>query len=221
VTARILAFHPGSGAQHRGRIPAVAFPVNGPSEARDWPGDEKAVARFLGGDPTGFEQIVRHYSGMVFSLAARLVGPWEAEEVVQETFLRAWRGLETFRGDSSLKTWLYTIALNRAKARQGTLARMRKVFASRRAAEEEDRPWPGEEAPDPSASPEEQTLALEQRTRLRRAIRNLPEEFRHAVVLRDLEGLSYDEIARVLGVPIGTVRSRIARGRAALLEELS
>ena len=69
--------------------------------------------------------------------------------------------------------------------------------------------------------PEEQALALEQRTRLRRAIRNLPEEFRHAVVLRDLEGLSYDEIARVLGVPIGTVRSRIARGRAALLEELS
>jgi len=199
----------------------VITTANTSHDGREWPGDEKAVARFLGGDPTGFEQIVRHYSGMVFALAARLVGPWEAEEVVQETFLRAWRGLETFRGDASLKTWLYTIALNRARARQGTLARMRKVFASRRATAEEDLPWPGEEAPDPSASPEEQALALEQRARLRKAIRNLPEEFRHAVVLRDLEGLPYEDIARVLGVPIGTVRSRIARGRAALVEELS
>lgn len=195
--------------------------ANPASEAREWPGDEKAVARFLAGDPTGFEQIVRHYSGMVFALAARLVGPWDAEEVVQETFLRAWRGLESFRGDASLKTWLYTIALNRAKARQGTLARMRKVFTSGRANSEDDKPWPGEEAPDLSASPEEQAMALEQRARLRKAIRSLPEEFRDAVVLRDLEGLSYDEIARVLVVPIGTVRSRIARGRAALLEELS
>ena len=79
MTARILAFHPGSGGGHRGRIPAVTMPVNSASEGREWPGDEKAVARFLGGDPTGFEQIVRHYSGMVFALAARLVGPWEAE----------------------------------------------------------------------------------------------------------------------------------------------
>ena len=221
MTARILAFHPGAGGDRHGRIPGVIMPVNSASEGRDWPGDEKAVARFLGGDPTGFEQIVRHYSGMVFALAARLVGPWEAEEVVQETFLRAWRGLESFRGESSLKTWLYTIALNRAKARQGTLARMRKVFATPRASSDDDRPWPGEEAPDPAASPEDQAVALEQRARLRKAIRNLPEEFRHAVVLRDLEGLSYDDIARVLSVPIGTVRSRIARGRAALLEELS
>lgn len=221
MTARILAFHPGSGGGHRGRIPAVVVPLSPTGESRDWPGDEKAVARFLGGDPIGFEQIVRHYSGMVFGLAARLVGPWEAEEVVQETFLRAYRGLESFRGESSLKTWLYTIALNRARARQGALARMRKVFAPSRATEEDDRPWPGEEAPDPGASPEEQALALEQRVRLRKAIRSLPEEFRQAVVLRDLEGLSYDDIARVLSIPVGTVRSRIARGRAALLEELS
>jgi len=199
----------------------VVMPVHFPSESRDWPGDEKAVARFLGGDHTAFDLIVRHYSGMIFALASRLVGPWEAEEVVQETFLRAWRGLESFRGESSLKTWLYTIALNRAKARQGTLARMHKVFATPRASSDDDRPWPGEEAPDPAASPEDQAVALEQRVRLRKAIRNLPEEFRHAVVLRDLEGLSYDDIARVLSVPIGTVRSRIARGRAALLEELS
>lgn len=221
MTARVLAFDPGLKGEPRGRIRPVIVPSRPAPETRSWPGDEKAVARFLGGDPTGFEQIVRHYSGMVFALATRLVGPWEAEEVVQETFLRAWRGLEKFRGDASLKTWLYTIALNRAKARQGSIARMRKVFATRNAAADEDQPWPGDEAPDPSASPEEQAVALEQRARLRKAIRNLPEEFRHAVVLRDLEGLSYDDIARVLNVPIGTVRSRIARGRAALVEELS
>ncbi len=221
MTARILAFQPGPAQGHRGRIPGVIMPVHSHSEGREWPGDEKAVARFLGGDPTGFDQIVRHYSGMVFSLAARLVGPWEAEEVVQETFLRAFRGLGSFRGEASLKTWLYTIALNRARARQGTLARMRKVFATPRANAEDDQPWPGDEAPDPSASPEEQAVAVEQRAALRKAIRNLPEEFRHAVILRDLEGLSYDDIARVLKVPIGTVRSRIARGRAALVEELS
>lgn len=221
MTARVLAFDPGPRGEPRGRIGAVIIPSRSAPESRNWPGDEKAVARFLGGDPTGFEQIVRHYSGMVFALATRLVGPWEAEEVVQETFLRAWRGLEKFRGDASLKTWLYTIALNRAKARQGSIARMRKVFATRHASADEDQPWPGDEAPDPSASPEEQAVALEQRARLRKAIRNLPEEFRHAVVLRDLEGLSYDDIARVLNVPIGTVRSRIARGRAALVEELS
>jgi RNA polymerase sigma-70 factor (ECF subfamily) len=197
------------------------MPVRTLHEGREWPGDEKAVARFLGGDHTAFDLIVRHYSGMVFALASRLVGPWEAEEVVQETFLRAWRGLESFRGDASLKTWLYTIALNRAKARQGTLARMRKVFSSPRVNPEDGQPWPGDEAPDPAASPEEQAVAIEQRANLRKAIRNLPEEFRHAVVLRDLEGLSYDDIARVLNVPIGTVRSRIARGRAALVEELS
>lgn len=220
MTTRVLAFQPGPRGALRGRIPGVIKAGSSSSEGRDWPGDEKAVARFLGGDPTGFEQIVRHYSGMVFALAARLVGPWEAEEVVQETFLRAWRGLEKFRGDASLKTWLYTIALNRARARQGTLARMRKVFASPRSSED-DQPWPGDEPPDLSASPEEQAVALEQRASLRKAIRNLPEEFRHAVVLRDLEGLSYDDIARVLSVPIGTVRSRIARGRAALVEELS
>lgn len=199
----------------------MIMPVRTLHEGREWPGDEKAVARYLGGDHTAFDLIVRHYSGMVFALAARLVGPWEAEEIVQETFLRAWRGLESFRGDASLKTWLYTIALNRARARQGTLARMRMVFTSPRVNAEDDQPWPGDEAPDPSASPEEQAVALEQRANLRKAIRNLPEEFRTAVVLRDLEGLSYDDIARVLNVPIGTVRSRIARGRAALVEELS
>jgi RNA polymerase sigma-70 factor (ECF subfamily) len=187
---------------------------------RDWPGDERALGRFLAGDVLGFEQIVRHYSGMVFSLAARLVGPMDAEDVVQETFLRAWHGLERFRGESSLKTWLYAIALNRARARHGRLARLKAVFTQGRT--KEDDPFASlDDAADPALSPEENTLITERRRRLREALRTLPDEFRTAVVLRDLEGLSYEEVAGVLGVPLGTVRSRLARGRALLKEKLS
>lgn len=221
MSARILAFDPERRAHPRGRILAVIRPVK-TVDAGDWPGDERAVTRFLAGDTTGFELIVKQYSGMVFSLAARLVGPAEAEDVVQETFLRAYRALERFRGESTLKTWLYTIALNRVRARQGALARFKALFGSARPrGEDESLDSLLDTAADPGASPEEEAVSREQRRRLRSAIRDLPPEFRHAVVLRDLEGLSYDEIARVLKVPIGTVRSRIARGRAALLSELS
>lgn len=194
---------------------------NRASERAEWPGDERAVTRFLAGDVEGFEQIVRHYSGMVFTLAARLVGPVEAEDVVQETFLRAYRGLEKFRGDSSLKTWLYAIALNRARARHGALARLKTVFAGSRGPERDPFSDWLDEAVDPAASPEETAMVRERRRKLRAAMADLPEEFRSAVILRDLEGLAYEEIAEVLSVPIGTVRSRIARGRALLKEALA
>jgi RNA polymerase sigma-70 factor (ECF subfamily) len=218
VPARILAFEASRGDDAGGRIASVSVTVH--ASERDWPGDERAVSRFLAGDVLGFEQIVRHYSGMVFSLAARLVGPMDAEDIVQETFLRAWHGLERFRGESSLKTWLYAIALNRARARHGRLARLRAVFTQGRT--KEDDPFASlDNAADPALSPEENTLITERRRRLREALRTLPDEFRTAVVLRDLEGLSYEEVAGVLGVPIGTVRSRLARGRALLKEKLS
>jgi RNA polymerase sigma-70 factor (ECF subfamily) len=220
MTARVLAFErpprTEPAASPRVKIAAVAVSA---VESREWPGDERAVTRFLAGDVVGFEQIVRHYSAPLFSLAARLVGTVEAEDVVQETFLRAYRGLENFRGESSLKTWLYAIALNRARARHGTLARFKALFSTRSARDEVTDVL--DDAADPAASPEDATVAREQRARLRAAIRELPEEFRTAVILRDLEGLSYQEVAAVLSVPIGTVRSRIARGRSLLKEALS
>jgi RNA polymerase sigma-70 factor, ECF subfamily len=222
MSARVLAFdrseHGEPAPPRHVRISGVAAPV---AEGRDWPGDERAVTRFLAGDDAGFEQIVRHYSALLFSLASRLVGPSEAEDVVQETFLRAYRGLESFRGESSLKTWLYAIALNRARARHGTLSRIRALFSSGARQGSDDLRDPLDDAADPAASPEENSLLREQRVRLRAAIRRLPDDFRTAVVLRDLEGLSYSEIADVLSVPIGTVRSRIARGRSLLKEDLS
>jgi RNA polymerase sigma-70 factor (ECF subfamily) len=218
VPARILAFNASRGDEAGARIDPVSATLH--ASERDWPGDERAVSRFLAGDVLGFEQIVRHYSGMVFSLAARLVGPADAEDVVQETFLRAWHGLERFRGESSLKTWLYAIALNRARARHGALARLKAVFKPGRTREDEAFASL-DDAADPALSPEENAVQSERRRRLREAMRALPEEFRAAVVLRDLEGLSYEEVADVLGVPIGTVRSRLARGRALLKEKLS
>jgi RNA polymerase sigma-70 factor (ECF subfamily) len=218
MAARILAFESHRPGTHV-RISQVAATVY-PSERSEWPGDERAVMRFLAGDPSGFEDIVRHYSAMIFSLAARVVGPAEAEDVVQETFLRAYRGLEKFRGESSLKTWLYAIALNRARARYGALSRLRGLFS--RASHDRKDPFAAmDEVSDPGATPEQHAVMREQRRRLRAAMAVLPEEFRAAVVLRDLEGLSYEEVAAVLGVPVGTVRSRLARGRALLKETLS
>lgn len=189
-------------------------------EPDDAAGDEHAVARFLAGDVTGFETLVRRHSGMVFTLAARLVGPLNAEDIVQETFLRAWRGLAGFRGESSLKTWLYSIALNQIRARQSSLARLRGLFSEGRGGDGPDFSLV-DNLTDPSLSPEESAALSEERRRLRKAIAALPEEFRVAIVLRDLEGLSYEEVATVLSVPMGTVRSRLARGRALLKETLS
>lgn len=220
MAARILAFDQSRGDEPHGRMEKVAASAHPYANERDWPGDDRALSRFLAGDVLGFEQIVRHYSTMVFSLAARVVGPAEAEDVVQETFLRAYHGLEKFRGESSLKTWLYAIALNRARARRGTLGRLRAMFSPGRT-NENDAFASLDDAPDPALSPEENALTKERRVRLRAAIRALPDEFRTAVLLRDLEGLSYEEVAEVLGVPIGTVRSRLARGHALLKEKLS
>lgn len=220
VPVRIDALGSASPIRHV-RMPGVPPPVYA-SERYDWPGDERAVTRFLAGDVTGFEQIVRHYSPMIFSMASRLVGPSDAEDIVQETFLRAYSALEKFRGESSLKTWLYAIALNRARARHGTLSRLRRIFVSAPRGERADDSFPAfDNAADTAMSPEENSIARERRGRLRAAIESLPVEFKTAVILRDLEGLSYQEVAEVLSIPIGTVRSRIARGRSFLKEALS
>lgn len=221
MAARVLAFDAQRPRGAHVRIASVVVAHRQPPEPEDAPGDDRAVARFLAGDVSGFEVIVRRYSGMVFTVAARLVGPLEAEDVVQETFLRAWRGLESFRGESSLKTWLYAIALNRVRARRGVLAKLRARFGAGEAPGADPDFSLVDGLADAGLSPEENAVRAEERRRLRKAVLALPEEFRLAVVLRDLEGLSYDDVAAVLSVPIGTVRSRLARGRALLKEALS
>lgn len=152
------------------------------------------------------------YQHRVFGVAVRMLGsPAEAEEVAQETFLRAHGALAEFRGDAKLSTWLYAITsrlcLNRLASGEGRMSRARAQGLDRlRAAEG------GEPGADLERS--------EREAALHRAIAELPEERRIVVVLRDLEGLAYDEIAAALSLELGTVRSRLHRARLDLKEKL-
>ena len=134
-------------------------------------------------------------------------GRGDAEDLAQEVFVRAWRSLGSFRGESTFRTWLHRVAVNVIRTsltRQGRLARL---FVARRR---------DEKAPDPASGEEPAESALARRQVIDRALAALPEELRVAVTLRDLQGLDYKEIAAALDVPIGTVESRIFRARQKL-----
>jgi RNA polymerase sigma-70 factor (ECF subfamily) len=168
------------------------------------------VTRHRYGDPRAFEEVFARFSPMVFNIALRLSGDsQDAADLSQEVFLRVHRHLGRFGGRSSLKTWIYRVAVNHCRSRLG-----RKRLPCRPlAAVSQDRE---REVPDPRRGPEELAVAGDLARLVEEALAALPLRFREAVVLRDLEGLSYQEIAAVLRVRIGTVRSRIARGRARL-----
>jgi len=176
--------------------------------------DLELVTRSRAGDVAAFTLLVRRYEDRVYNLALRLVGNREdAADVAQEAFLAAYEGLERFRGESAFYTWLYSIAVNKALSfRRARDARKEFVLAS------EDPPL--EAAGNPGEIPEAEILAREKSEAIAAAIAKLPEEFRAAVVLKDIEGLEYEEIAEVVGVALGTVKSRLHRGRLALREAL-
>lgn len=172
--------------------------------------DLELVERHRYGDPKAFTEIYNRFSDMVYHLALRMAGdPDLAQDLTQEVFVRVFRGLGRFRCRSSLKTWVYRVCLNHCRSRLGR----------RRYWEE---PLPEESSPqerhmvDPGRGPEELAMAGDAGRRVAAALVRLDAVFREAVILRDLEGLSYQEIAQVLRVRIGTVRSRIARGREQL-----
>jgi RNA polymerase sigma-70 factor (ECF subfamily) len=162
------------------------------------------------GDLEAFDELYRRFSEMVYNLAVRMAGDREAaEDLSQEIFLRVYRHLDGFQGRSSVKTWVYRIALNTCRSRLARRSRRVRVVGA------VDGEWL-ERVPADGAGPELVAVEREGRRRLERALAFLPLSFRAAVVLRDVEGLAYEEISRVLGIRIGTVRSRIARGRARL-----
>src|SRR5690349_9758427 len=168
------------------------------------------LARLRGGDPRAFEQLVIAYQHRVFGVALRMLGSRaEAEEIAQEVFLRAHRAIGEFRGDARLGTWLYAIAsrlcLNRLAAPDRRVTRGDDALA--------DVPAAG---PDAAAAAERAEL----NAALRAAIAELPEDRRIVLVLRDVEGLTYDEIVEALGLEPGTVRSRLHRARLQLKEKL-
>jgi len=169
------------------------------------------VDRLRQGDPRAFEELVIAYQHRVFGVALRMLGSRaEAEEAAQEVFLRAHRAIADFRGDAKLSTWLYAIA--------SRLCMNRLTSGERRLLRE------GEETlariPSGHASPADELERSERDAALHRAIAELSDERRMVVVLRDLEGLSYEEIASALDLELGTVRSRLHRARMDLKEKL-
>jgi RNA polymerase sigma-70 factor (ECF subfamily) len=176
------------------------------------PGDPPGLLdRLRTGEPRAFEELVIGYQHRVFGVALRMLGSAaEAEEIAQEAFLRAHRAIGEFRGDSTLATWLYAIASRLCLNRLATGERRH----GRAGDDALDRLANGHA--DPAAAAEQGELEAA----LHRAIAELPEDRRVVIVLRDLEGLSYEEIAATLDLPLGTVRSRIHRARMDLKDKL-
>jgi RNA polymerase sigma-70 factor (ECF subfamily) len=178
-------------------------------EAREH--DAELLRRLQSGEVLAFEELVRAYQHRVFGIALRMVGnAAEAEDVAQETFLRAHRALPEFRGDAKLSTWLYAIASRLCLTRLGS-----GEHATIRQDEGSIARLP-QEADGPDTALERSELE----TALHRAIAGLPDDRRIVIVLRDLEGLSYEEIGEALDLPPGTVRSRLHRARLDLKEKL-
>ena len=181
--------------------------------------DQQLVERAQRGDKRAFELLVEKYQRKLARLISRLVrDPGEVEDVTQEAFVKAYRALPSFRGDSAFYTWLYRIGINTAKNYLVALGR-RAPTSTEVEAEEAEGYESGELLRDIN-TPESLLLSKEIGTTVNAAIESLPEELRSAIQLRELEGMSYEEIAKLMDCPIGTVRSRIFRAREAIAEKL-
>ncbi|MDE2584686.1 MAG: RNA polymerase sigma factor RpoE [Betaproteobacteria bacterium] len=181
--------------------------------------DQKLVERAQSGDKRAFELLVAKYQRKLGRLLSRFIrDPAEVEDVAQEAFIKAYRALPSFRGDSAFYTWLYRIGINTAKnylVAQGRRAPTSTEFDSDEAETFED----GEQLRDIN-TPENLLVSKQIGETVNAAMEALPEELRTAIMLRELEGLSYEEIARIMDCPIGTVRSRIFRAREAVAAKL-
>jgi len=173
------------------------------------------------GAAEAYEGLIANYQQPVYNLVSRLLGDsGEACDVVQEVFLKVFRKVGSFRGDSSLKTWMYRIAVNEAYNYQRWCSRHRRQEVCLDGDLEGGLSF-SQRLPDPGRSPYDCAVDDERQALIQAALSRLNASFRTAVVLRDIEELSYEEIAAVLGVPLGTVKSRILRGREALRKELA
>jgi len=181
--------------------------------------DQQLVERAQRGDKRAFELLVEKYQRKLGRLLSRLIrDPGEVEDVTQEAFIKAYRALPSFRGDSAFYTWLYRIGINTAKNYLVAMGR-RAPTSTEVEAEDAEGYAEGELLRDIN-TPESLLLSKEIAGTVNAAIESLPEELRSAIQLRELEGMSYEEIARMMDCPIGTVRSRIFRAREAIAERL-
>jgi RNA polymerase sigma-70 factor (ECF subfamily) len=180
------------------------------------------IERLRSGEEAAFNRLVSERSSDVYALLYRLTeDAEEARDLTQETFLRIFQSIDRFRGDADLKTWIYRIAINQARNRwRWWRRRRREATISLDARSDRDEQPLSARLRDASVNPEQETLARERETRLRRALISLGRSHREVVVLRDVEGLSYEEIAATLEISIGTVKSRLSRGRQELRRKL-
>lgn len=178
--------------------------------------DQKLVERVKAGDKTAFDLLVKKYQHKIIALIGRYVYDFhEAQDVAQETFIKAYRALPNFRGDSAFYTWLYRIAINTAK--NHLVSRGRKPID---VDVDDAQFFEGDHQLKDIATPENELYKDELDLVIKRTLNRLPEDLRMALTLREFEGRSYDEIARVMDCPVGTVRSRIFRARETLDKEI-
>lgn len=185
--------------------------------------DSQLVSRVKQGDKRAFELLVVKYQRRIERLIGRIVRDVDlVEDIAQETFIRAYRAIGQFRGESAFYTWLYRIAVNTAKKAVADLVRNPVVTESALAVRDNEDDETSRAGPEPTASdtPEAMLATREIAETVNAAIDALPEDLRQALVLREIEGLSYDEIAVAMACPIGTVRSRIFRAREAVATKL-
>jgi len=184
--------------------------------------EERAlITRLCEGDEAAYETLIERFEHPIYNLVSRLTNDHgDAPDVVQEVFLKVFRNVQSFRGQSSLKTWIYRIAVNESRNH-------RRWFGRHRGQEVALEPVRGEGhnaldwLPDPARSPMELAIDHERETLIEAALAEINPHYRAALVLRELEGLSYDEIAEILETSLGTVKSRILRGREALRQRLT
>lgn len=188
--------------------------------------DAALLAALKAGSEEAFAVLIGQYSQPLYSLIARsLQDPADAADITQEVFIKVFRNVRSFNGEASLRTWLYRIAIHEASNQRRWWSRHKRqelTIDTPLGAEDTDE---GEDSlclsatlTDGRGSPYDQTAQAETKARVERALRRLPEAFRTVVVLREIEGFSYEEIADVLELPAGTVKSRLKRGRLALKE---
>lgn len=183
--------------------------------------DLRLVESLREGAEWAYEELLTRFQQPVYTLALRLLNNQsEACDVVQEVFLKVFRNVGNFRGQSSLKTWIYRITVNEAHNARRWFFRHRRREVDLEANPKEMRDWK-EIIPDNSRSPFDAAFDRERHVMIEAALERINPIFRESVVLRDITDLSYEEIAGVLGVSLGTVKSRILRGREALREELA
>jgi len=199
----------------------VGLQLDAASALRAREEDSALLEGLRNGSEDAYEALIDRFEHPIFNIVSRLLDdPADAADVVQEVFLKVFRNVGSFRGDSSMKTWMYRIAVNEARNQRRWFSRHRRQEVNLDPEETEGtgfQNW----LPDPGRSPFEVTLDHETRSLIEAALAEVNPKFRAALVLREVEGMSYEDIAEILEISLGTVKSRILRGRDALKKNLA